>query len=147
MTCTGSAGHTTSSAATVTVSAATVSSGSSGSSSSGSSSSSSGSSCSTNIPTVSSNSLYPLQQVVNFTGSTLPSVWDDYGNEVQQPAGYVAASHAVFVPGTGLEIKGYPVTSGVPGVLTRPMKELQIQEDSTFVSRCLPVIGKMSTWL
>jgi hypothetical protein len=118
MTCTGSAGHTTSSAATVTVSAATVSSGSSGSSSSGSSSSSSGSSCSTNIPTVSSNSLYPLQQVVNFTGSTLPSVWDDYGNEVQQPAGYVAASHAVFVPGTGLEIKGYPdsISGNVGGV-------------------------------
>jgi len=75
-------------------------------------------SCNTSPPTVSPDPLYPLQQVVSFTGSTLPSQWADYGNEVQAPAGYVAASHAVFVPGTGLELKGYvdPISGSVGGV-------------------------------
>jgi hypothetical protein len=74
--------------------------------------------CATNPPTVSNNSLYPLQQVVSFIGSSLPSQWDDYGNEIQQPAGYVAADHAVFVPGGGLEIEGYPdpISGSVGGV-------------------------------
>ena len=75
-------------------------------------------SCNTSPPTVSTDSLYPLQQVVSFTGSSLPSQWADYGNEVQAPAGYVAADHAVFVPGTGLELKGYvdPISGSVGGV-------------------------------
>jgi hypothetical protein len=76
------------------------------------------STCATSPPTTSNNSLYPLQQVVSFTGSTLPSQWQDYGNEVQAPAGYVAADHAVFVPGNGLELKGYvdPISGSVGGV-------------------------------
>jgi hypothetical protein len=75
-------------------------------------------SCATAPPTTSSDSLYPLQQVVNFTGSTLPSQWQDYGNGIQQPAGAIAASHAVFVPGTGLELQSYtdPVSGSVGGV-------------------------------
>jgi len=74
--------------------------------------------CNTSLPTTSPDPLYPLLQVANFTGSTLPSQWADYGNEVQAPAGYVAASHAVFVPGTGLELKGYvdPISGSVGGV-------------------------------
>jgi hypothetical protein len=111
LSCTG-AGGTKSSTATVTVSAVTpkVVSTATPTTASGT--------CATSPPTVSSNSSYPLSQVVSFTGSTLPSQWDDYGNEVQQPAGYVAASHAVFVPGTGLELKGYPdsISGSVGGV-------------------------------
>jgi len=77
-----------------------------------------GGSCATSPPTTSPDPLYPLQQVVSFTGSTLPSQWQDYGNEVQAPAGYVAADHAVFVPGGGLELEGYvdPISGSVGGV-------------------------------
>ncbi len=83
--------------------------------------------CASSPPTTSNNPLYPLSQVENFSGTTLPSVWRDYGNEVQQPSGYVAADHAVFVPGTGFELQGYPdsisgniggVTGGSGAVLT-----------------------------
>jgi hypothetical protein len=74
--------------------------------------------CATTPPSSSSSSLYPLQQVVSFTGSSLPSQWADYGNEVQAPGGYVAADHAVFIPGTGLELKGYTdsISGSVKGV-------------------------------
>jgi hypothetical protein len=97
LSCSGPGG-TTSATAVVTVTAST--------------------SCATAPPTVSNNSLYPLQQVVSFTGPSLPSQWLDYGNEIQQPAGYVAADHAVFVPSTGLEIEGYPdpISGSVGGV-------------------------------
>ncbi len=76
------------------------------------------STCATSPPTVSSDPLYPLQKVVSFTGPTIPSEWQDYGNEVQAPSGYVAASHAVFIPGTGLELQGYvdPISGSVGGV-------------------------------
>jgi len=74
--------------------------------------------CVTSPPTVSPDPLYPLQQVVSFTGSSLPSQWQDYGNEIQAPSGYVAANHAVFVPGGGLQLKGYvdSISGSVGGV-------------------------------
>ena len=74
--------------------------------------------CSSTLPTTSTNSLYPLQDVENFSGSSLPSVWRDYGNGIQQPSGYVAASHVVLIPGVGTEIQGYPdpVSGSIGGV-------------------------------
>ncbi len=74
--------------------------------------------CASSLPTTSSDPTYPLSQVENFSGRSLPSVWSDYGNEVQQPSGYVAASHLVLVPGSGTQFQGYPdaISGNVGGV-------------------------------
>ncbi|HUC95478.1 MAG TPA: hypothetical protein VMR76_00780 [Candidatus Saccharimonadia bacterium] len=65
-------------------------------------------SCTKTVPKTTTNSTYPWLQTVNFMQSKLSNQWIDYGNEIQQPSGYVAASHAVFIPGIGLAIEGYP---------------------------------------
>lgn len=74
--------------------------------------------CAASLPTVSNNPLYPLQAAQNFSGASIPSDWADYGNGIQQPSGYVAASHVVLIPGVGTEIQGYPdpVSGSIRGV-------------------------------
>jgi hypothetical protein len=63
--------------------------------------------CVNNPPTVSADSLYPLQHVTVFDGTTFAADnFLDYGNIVQPPAGYVAKSHAIPTA-DGLVIKGY----------------------------------------
>jgi hypothetical protein len=74
--------------------------------------------CASSIPATTSNPQYPLQDFEDFSGTSLPSVWRDYGNGIQQPSGYVAASHLVLIPGVGTEIQGYPdpISGSIGGV-------------------------------
>jgi hypothetical protein len=77
------------------------------------------SNCADNPPKVSSDALYPLQQVMPLNGISLAADdFQDYGNEVQKPAGYVARTHVI--PGIGgLVIDGYPdAISGTVGGVT-----------------------------
>lgn len=68
-------------------------------------------------PTVSSNPLYPLEQVTSFAGGKIPGNLVDYGDLVLPPSGYIASSHLVPTA-NGLEIEGYPdsISGSVGGV-------------------------------
>jgi hypothetical protein len=68
-------------------------------------------------PTVSSNPLYPLEQVTSFETNTIPANVVDYGDLILPPSGYIASSHLVPTSG-GLEIEGHPdpISGSVGGV-------------------------------